>query len=243
MTAIDPYIRILLYLSSAQLSLPTGAYRSEELTSGLSGQIKQILQDYGSAEITDNHELSRTLITEMMAAEVLTVDNDPFAGEYLNYHEARYSTYRNEVLREDLIAAAASRIGARFFPDAFAGYLKLGGVSASSFPTLGVAPASDRVVSFSDNQITELDGKTTELIDAVSSQNQVDENPGLRELILGQLKAGRELLRAGTCRVYLIELTLIQSLKFLAARYEEQAISALATVLIEAIMKHLGLDI
>ena len=104
------------------------------------------------------------------------------------------------------------------------------------------APASDRVVTFSDNEVANLDSQTSQIIDAVSAQNQIDGNPGLRELLLGQLKAGRELIRAGSCRIHLIELTLIETLKFLAKRYEREAIGGLAAALITAIAKHIGLD-
>ncbi|MEG3173201.1 hypothetical protein U1708_13355 [Sphingomonas sp. ZB1N12] len=104
------------------------------------------------------------------------------------------------------------------------------------------APASDRVVTFSDNQITELDEKATAVIDAVSAQNQIDGVPGLRELVLGQLKAGRELLRAGSFRLYFLELTLIETLRMLAKRYEKEAIGGLASTLIAALLKHIGIE-
>ena len=104
------------------------------------------------------------------------------------------------------------------------------------------APASDRIVSFSDNQIVEVEAKASELIEAVASQNQLDDEPGLREVVLGQLKAGRELIRAGSFRLYVLQITLIDSLRFLAKRYEREAIGALAASLITALAKHIGID-
>ncbi|OMJ33996.1 hypothetical protein BSZ14_00830 [Sphingomonas sp. Sph1(2015)] len=117
--------------------------------------------------------------------------------------------------------------------------------SESAFGSLveaEVAPGSDRIVSFSDNQVSELEKKTGEIIDEVAAQNQIDGDPGLREIILGQLKAGRELIRAGTFRLYFLELTLIETLKFLAKRYEREAIGGLASALIAALAKHIGID-
>jgi len=105
-----------------------------------------------------------------------------------------------------------------------------------------LVPASDRVVTFSDNQVTILEEQTTAVIDAVSAQNQIDDDPGLRELILGQLKAGRELIRAGSFRLYFLELTLIETLRLLAKRYEKEAIGGLASALIAALIKHIGID-
>jgi len=104
------------------------------------------------------------------------------------------------------------------------------------------APASDRIVSFSDNQVTELDTQTSDVIDAVAAQNQIDGDPGLREIVLGQLRAGRELIRAGSFRLYFLELTLIETLRFLAKRYEREAIGGLASALIAALLKHIGID-
>lgn len=104
------------------------------------------------------------------------------------------------------------------------------------------APASDRIVSFSDNQSFDLDQMTSEVIEAVSVQNQIDGAPGLREIVLGQLKAGRELIRAGSSRLYLLELTLIHTLQFLVRRYEREAIGGLASALIVVLLKHIGMD-
>jgi hypothetical protein len=104
------------------------------------------------------------------------------------------------------------------------------------------APASDRIVSFSDNQVVELDVQTSDIITLVAAHNQIDGDPGLREIILGQLKAGRELIRAGSFRLYFLELTLIETLRFLAKRYEREAIGGLASALIAALLKHIGID-
>jgi hypothetical protein len=104
------------------------------------------------------------------------------------------------------------------------------------------ALASDRVVLFSDNQRNDFEGLASEVIDAVSAQNHVSDESGIRELIIGQLKAGRELIRAGCTRLYLLELTLIQTLRFLVKRYEREAIAGLAAALITALVKHIGID-
>ncbi len=106
----------------------------------------------------------------------------------------------------------------------------------------GIAPGSDRIVRFTDNEIHDFDEKTSEIIDAVTAQNQIDDQPGVRELIIGQLKAGRELIRAGVSKLHLLELTLIETLRFLAARYEREMIGGLAAALITALLTHIGID-
>ena len=104
-------------------------------------------------------------------------------------------------------------------------------------------PASDRVVRFTDNQIQTFDIQTSELIIGVEALNSLSDRNGLRELIVGQLKAGRELIRSGCVKVYLIQVTLIDTLNFLAKRYEHDAIGALASTLAVVLAKHLGLEI
>ena len=102
------------------------------------------------------------------------------------------------------------------------------------------ALASDRVVEFSHNQIESLGEKSSEIIELLSKENSIDQAPGLREQILGQLKAGRELVRAGCARIYLLQLTLIETLTFLAKRYEKEAIGALASQLVAELIKIFG---
>lgn len=106
-----------------------------------------------------------------------------------------------------------------------------------------IIPGSDRFVSLSHNQAAELDGETTKLIDAVESLNAIDGDTGLRATVIGGLKAGRELIRAGAFKLYALEATLIEALKFLVKRYEREAIGALAVVLLSALTSHLGIPV
>jgi hypothetical protein len=105
---------------------------------------------------------------------------------------------------------------------------------------LGKAPASDRVVHFNDNQMAQFDKSTVALIKAVEAQNQIADSPGLREIIVGQLKAGRELILSGCVRIHVLRITLIDALSFLVKRYEKEMIGALAASLISELFKHLG---
>ena len=95
-------------------------------------------------------------------------------------------------------------------------------------------PASDRVVTLTHNQQVELEVQTTEIIEAVEKQNQIDGDPSLRSKILGQLKAGLELIRASIFDAQLMYLTLVETLKWLVARYDQAVIGSLAgTLLVE----------
>jgi hypothetical protein len=102
-------------------------------------------------------------------------------------------------------------------------------------------PASDRTVTLNDNMAREFDDKTTEIISAVERENRIEGEEGLREVIVGQLKAGRELIRAGSFRLYVAQVTLLEALAFLAKRYEREAIGAMAAALLTALTNHFGL--
>ncbi|MEL7728532.1 hypothetical protein AAG612_03240 [Citromicrobium bathyomarinum] len=103
------------------------------------------------------------------------------------------------------------------------------------------APASDRIVRLDHNQISELDDEIKTLVDEVESLNSIDGPDGFRNLIVGQLKAGRALIDEGVFRLYSIQVTLVNALTFLAKRYENELIGSLATSLLTALAIHLGI--
>lgn len=103
------------------------------------------------------------------------------------------------------------------------------------------APASDRIVLFSDNQIQQVEAPLDDLILQVEKENSVSGEDGLRELVLGQLRSGRELILAGIASLRSLELTLIVGLRLLVDRYQDHAIGAVAGNLLAIIMRELGI--
>ncbi|VXD05304.1 conserved hypothetical protein [Sphingomonas sp. T1] len=242
MAEIDPYVRTLFIQSYGKLGIAETPLRRSELVSVIVERVKSLLSDVGFADVTEAPPLAELIADELIAAKVIYREAVQFAGEYLTFRAQAYQEYRNKVLVQDPIYNAGQRIGARFFPDVFTGYISSVLEGQDEIPLMGLAPASGRIVTFSDNQMSELDKQTSEVIDAVAAQNQIGGVAGLRELILGQLKAGRELIRAGSFRVYFLQLTLIQSLQYLVARYEKEVVGGLAAALIAALMKQIGID-
>lgn len=241
MTEIDYYIRILFLERNGKLGISQTPQRREEMLPVINHHVAELLSSVGYPTITDIDTLAEELLDQMIEAHVVKVEKIQFAGEYLTFKAASYVEYRNKVLTGDAIYAAAQRIGPRFFKDIFNGYTTQA-QDENVFPELGFAPAAGRVVTFSDNQISELDEQTGQIIDAITSQNQIAGIAGLRELVLGQISAGRELIRAGTFRLHLMQLTLFQTLRFLAERYEREVIGGLAAALLTALAKHIGID-
>lgn len=105
-------------------------------------------------------------------------------------------------------------------------------------------PASNRIVRLGHNQIENLDNLASDIITKIDSLNIIsndskdeDISRDIRSYILGGLKAGRELIRAGEFKVYAISVTIVEALKILIKRYENEIIAALATKLIDEIYK------
>lgn len=101
-------------------------------------------------------------------------------------------------------------------------------------------PSSNRIVRINHNQIENLDNLSSDIITKIESLNIIsddDDSRDIRSYILGAMKAGRELIRAGEFKVYAINITIIETLKILVKRYENEIIGALAAKLIDEIYK------
>jgi hypothetical protein len=95
-----------------------------------------------------------------------------------------------------------------------------------------VVPASDRIVRLSHNETIEMERPTTTLVEALERDNGDEESAGFRERILGQIKAGRELIRAGEFRAYLLYQTLLTALGELISKHKNPSIVELARALL-----------
>jgi hypothetical protein len=102
-------------------------------------------------------------------------------------------------------------------------------------------PASDRLVSLSHNQFKEIDEPTGELLDELERDNGIPDHPGLKERLAGQIRAGRELLRAGEFQLDIFRSTMLSGLAELKDRYGDHAIGAAASALLTLILHVLGL--
>lgn len=241
---INDYAVAYVLGATDQLHLADAYLRKEEIVNSLVEEISQYLVNFDIDKFLNSNEISLILFEALFQQGMFDAVEDGLAGSYLAYKSSRFPKFRDKFLSESPIHAVAERVGGRFYRDAFDNYIRreVIGEEYGAGPESSSAPASDRIVTFSDNQITDIEAQTDEVIKAVASQNQIDDNPGLREIILGQLKAGRELIRAGSFRLHVIEITLIETLNFLVKRYEREVIGGLAAALITALVKHIGID-
>ena len=103
---------------------------------------------------------------------------------------------------------------------------------------IGVVPASDRIVRLNDNQIDALSNAIDDVATGVGKENAIDGDPNIRERFLGELAAGRELVRAKSVRAYLLYETLVKLLSSLIDRYKDQALAEAAKKLLELLIEH-----
>jgi hypothetical protein len=113
----------------------------------------------------------------------------------------------------------------------------------SNDPLVGdnLAPTSDGLVSLTHNQFKEIDEPTGQLLEQLEQDNGIPDHPGLKERLVGQIRAGREILRAGEFRLVIFKDTMLAGLRELAERYGDHAIGAAASTLLTLILHVLGL--
>lgn len=109
--------------------------------------------------------------------------------------------------------------------------------TTSDLDVVADIPASDRTVTLTHNQQVELEAQTQEIIEVVEKQNHIDGDVSLRSKIIGQLKAGLELIRASVFDAQIMYLTLVETLKLLVARYDQGIIGSLAGALLIELAK------
>lgn len=108
-------------------------------------------------------------------------------------------------------------------------------------PSEADVPASDRIVTLEHNQQAEIEEPLENIVELVEVENSIDGQDGLRELVLGQLRAGRELIRAGVFSVHSLQMTLVVGLRMLVDKYGDTAIAIAAAKLLDLLLKHYGI--
>ena len=100
-------------------------------------------------------------------------------------------------------------------------------------------PASDRIVTLSHNQQSDLIDATEEVVSHLKQENSIDGDSDQRERFLAQLAAGQELVRASSVRAYLVYETLARMLGTLIQKYQGHALGVAASKLLELLIEHI----
>lgn len=237
MTEINDYVRTVFFKEIPNvLIMPEGFRRNSELIEALQASIETSLHTYNADGATDTLELATAIKAELQSAGVIIQRTDPIAGSYYRYVPELLPPFRAQELKKNDLYLLSKEIGDNFFPDVFNAYFGRHNSDFESRLSLSV-PASDRIVTIDDNQIRSFEEPIDEIVSKLEQDNGVPDAPGVKERLLGQIKAGRELLRAGNFRAYLLYATLIKALAELIERYKGHAIAMVAASLIDLLVK------
>jgi hypothetical protein len=99
-------------------------------------------------------------------------------------------------------------------------------------------PASDRIVRLNDNQAHELVDAIDDVASSLQRENSIGGDGELRGRFLGQLAAGRELVRAQSVRAYLLYEALVRMLGTLIQKYKGQALGEAAKTLLKLLIEN-----
>lgn len=172
---------------------------------------------------------------------VVEVISDDLAGDFYSFNpDALVTLVDREAAVVNSILYKMRKVGLAFFNAAVEQATLASEDVPIEYKSMN-APASDRVVTLSHNQVESFDEPTSEIITAIERENTIADHPGLRELIIGQLRAGRELIRIGVFKAELLHMTLVVGLKMLVEKYGDHAIGALASKLLDLILKEIGI--
>ncbi len=243
MSDINSYIRDVLFNHNDGSTITAfGFVRKADLVEKIASEAAAATNHYDPEFSFDMSSFADSLFRELLDAEVIVQEGDFFAGEFYKLDQQSFLSFRNGSLGSSSTFAQAQRVGSSFYPAVFSNFRTLR-TDADIAPNFGIPlPASDRVVTLGHNAIGDLDGASTDLIDLVAAETDVDGDPSLRDQFLGQLKAGRELIREKTLSAYLLHQTVMSLLGRLIEKYKGKAIGESARALFALLVQHIFSD-
>jgi hypothetical protein len=239
MSEINEYIKDVLFnhIDGSAIA-SSGFIRESELVGKIASSAQQSVSHYDADFPFDMGSVAHSIFRELLTAEVIVQEGDYFAGEYFKLDLQKYINHRSQALAVSLTFQKAQRVGNGFYTAVFSNFRSLKN-DPDTAPNFGVSlPASDRIVTLGHNSIGELDGASTDLIDLVAAESDLVGDQNVRDQFLGQLKAGRELIREKTFSAYLLHQTVMSLLGRLIEKFKGQAIGEAAKVLFALLVEH-----
>lgn len=236
---IEDYARVVLLSALSHAGWPEGHHRRSDFLEHMSSALLPSLEKFDPrlSSLTTG-SLIEGILQELIGSEALVASKDRFAGEYLTVNPVSIRDYRIARLSSDPIHGMAQAIGFdRFFSDVFAGYRQFPDGDAALPEMLPAPPSDNRLITLQPAQIAKVKAPLDELIAQVEADNGIPEIPGFRERMLGQIKAGREMLLSGCIRAQLFYWVMLKALGELVERYGKKAIGVAASKLIELLLE------
>ncbi len=243
MTPIKDYIWVVFLQNPASIAnLPAHYVTRDEVEFFALRVISESLGSGGYPDHEANGDLAARFFEGLLKAEALVAISDGLAETFFQVQRANANQFRSAELESSEVHSKASTIGEhRYFQSAFDRFYRdLWNETETDRNSLPV-PASDRIVTLNDNQVSIIDLAAINLISEVDKINGVDGDPTLKARIVGQLKAGLELVRAGTLNAYLMHQTVMSVLGGLIVKYKDHAIGETAKILFALLIEHVFL--
>lgn len=240
MTEVETYVRTLVLRVVHDLAIPSGFLRREQVVDALTKQFRQLLKRHGAAQLIDLPAFVDKFVDELIAENILVDERHDIAGSYYIFQKGRFTFFQQKALARNEIAAAADRIGERFFGDVFTAFARDTTREAASrpLPPLGLPLSQAKVARFSDKQADTTIAALDKLIAALSDDPRLSASPDLVQLIAGQLEAGRALLARRVVRLHLLKAVLGEALAWLAGGAETTPVGSLAAAIDKSLSNH-----
>ena len=171
-----------------------------------------------------------------VAIELAQRFDDPFTPPHFMLDNEQLRSFILASNNSDSAFTKARVLGAGWMTLALQGLVERGIETVA--PDGEAIPASDRIVTIDDNQRHALEEQIEEIASAIVKSNSVREEIGDdADRIVAELTAGRALLKVDRARISALVAVLLKPLRFLAQKFAEGAIGALAGALIVELLK------
>lgn len=192
-------------------------------------------------------DLFGDLFSLLVSEGAVEYDGDEYAGQWFRFNRDKKNTALAKLIQRNAASKRVQTLGRPAFDRALANIIsEIENTRPDQANDVGSdeeqdsVPAAGRIVSLSHNQRLEIEGPLDDIIKKVEDENQIGDEDGLRELIIGKIKAGRELVRASVFSIQTLHLTLVVGLKMLVEKYEDMAIGIAAAKLIDLLVAQIG---
>jgi hypothetical protein len=188
----------------------------------------------------------------MVENDIISQEGDEFAGYYLRLSVSDKDQYISDRFASSAIAQRIRVLGEPALRRAIENVAKMESWNTREVPdTSGAmkvqpiyledpshAPAADRIVSLAHNQQAQLEEVIEEVVDRLQHENSNDGDSATRQRFLGELAAGKELIRAQSVRAFLLYETLFKLLGTLIEKYKGSALAEAAKKLLDLLIDH-----
>lgn len=254
----DEYVLFLLQSYAADKNFDavfgTEWVEDGDIQNFVSTFISRAFREYGLDPLGKYGEHGWTIFEFLVSKNAIVKDGDEYSGIWYKLRPDAKAQAVDELLKQNPATKRVLRLGEVALERALSKIASEDGLLATGSHDDAVpadlasdlesqpqskVPASDRLVTLSHNQISEFQEPLDALLKELEADNGDPDSPGLRERILGQIKAGRELILAGQFKAYLLYEVLVKALNELIAKYGNETIKSLANALLGAIVSQL----